>query len=376
MLPEVSVQSLIECFSDLPDPRLPRCRAHQLLDIIVIALCAVICGGDGPTAMATFGRAKETWLRQFLALPNGIPAHDTFGRVLAALDPIAFTACLQRWAQAATALLPGEVVTIDGKTQRGSYDHAVGQEAIATVSAWARTQRLTLGQRKVAADSNEITAVPELLRTIDVRDCTVTLDALHCQKATAAAIRARQADYVLTLKGNQETLRAGVAEFLDAVRGDRTLGVTYARQQTVDGEHGRIETRTYWQANAPDFLPGFADWPDLRSVGLVAAVREVKGVATTSVRYYLSSLPVDIARFAEAVRGHWSIENSCHWVLDVVFREDASRLRVGHAAENMAVLRRFALNLLNREQTTKLSAPSKRFNAALDERYLVKILTG
>ena len=181
---------------------------------------------------------------------------------------------------------------------------------------------------------------------------------------------------MLTLKGNQATLQAAVADYLGAVRADRTLGFAHAHTQTVDGEHGRIETRTYWQADAPDFLPGFADWPDLRSVGLVEAVREVNGVATTSVRYYLSSLPVDIARFAEAVRGHWSIENSCHWLLDVVFGEDDSRLRVGHAAENMALLRRFALNLLNREQATKLSGPSKRFKAALDERYLVKILTG
>jgi predicted transposase YbfD/YdcC len=376
MTTAVMVATLIECFIDLTDPRLKRRQRHKLIDIVVIALCAIICAGEGPTDMETFGQAKETWLRQFLELPNGIPAHDTFGRVLGVLNPTEFEACLRRWVAAALALPPGELVPLDGKTLRRSYDKANEKEAITMVSAWACTQRLTLGQVKVDEASNEIPAIPQLLDQLELEGCIVTADALNRQKDIAAAVREREADYVLALKGKHGTLHEAVADYLAAVREGRTHGHLYANQETVDGEHGRIETRRYWQAQAPDWLPGYAEWRDLMSVGLVEARREWREKVSTEVRYYLSSLPVEVARFAYAVRGHWGIENSCHWILDVVFHEDQSRVRVGHAAENLAMLRRLALNLLHRERTLKRGVQGKRLKAALDEQYLLKVLTG
>jgi predicted transposase YbfD/YdcC len=228
---------------------------------------------------------------------------------------------------------------------------------------------------KVADDSNEITAVPELLRVLDLKGGIVTVDALNTQKEIATQIRAQEAEYVLALKGNHGTLQAEVADFLAAVQENRTWGYESDTHQTVDGEHGRIETRQYWQVEAPDHLHDQAQWPDLHSVGLVHATREIKGRITTETRYYLSSLPVDVKRFAEAVRGHWAIENSCHWILDVVFREDDCRVRTGHAPENLALIRRLALSLLSQDKSLKRGIKTKRLKAALDDRYLLKILT-
>ena len=373
-LSELALASLIECFADLPAPRIERCKRHKLLDIVVIALCAIICGGEGPTDMETFAESKADWLRQFLELPGGIPSHDTFGRVLSLLAPAAFERCLLQWVNAQGKLVGGEIVALDGKTLRGSHDRAQAQAALEIVSAWAVAARLTLGQVKVADEANESTAVPELLRQWNGAGCIVTVDALNCQKTLAAQIRAQQADYVLALKANHKTLRAEVAGFLNSVREERTWGFAISTHQTADGEHGRLETRRYWQATAPDFLTAKAAWRDLTSVGLVEATREIGGQCTTEIRYYLSSLPVNAAEFARAVRGHWGIEHACHWVLDVVFREDQCRLRIGQAAENMSRLRRLALNLLRREKSEKRGIHVKRLKAALDEKYLLKIL--
>lgn len=374
MARETKRPTLIECFSDLTDPRLERCRRHKLIDIVFIAICAVICGAEGFTDMEEFGHTKEGWLQQFLELPNGIPSHDTFGRVLARLHPAEFEARFGRWVQGVVQVSEGEIVGIDGKTLRRSYDPVAGQSAIQVVSAWARTNRLTLGQVKVADGSNEITAVPELLRVLELKGCIVTVDALNTQKEIATQIRAQEAEYVLALKGNHGTLHQQVADFLQAAQQDRTLNYQISRHQTVDGEHGRIETRQYWQVEAPDHLHDQDRWPDLRSVGLVQATREVHGQTTTEIRYYLSSLPVDAVRLSEAVRGHWSIENSCHWILDVVFREDDCRVRTGHAPENLSLIRRIALNLLAQDKTVKRGIHTKRLKAALDDRYLLKIL--
>lgn len=327
MARETKTPTLIECFSDLTDPRLERCRRHKLIDLVFIAICAVICGAEGFTDMEEFGHTKEGWLRQFLELPNGIPSHDTFGRVLARLHPAEFEARFGQWVQGVVQVSEGQIVGIDGKRLRRSYDRVAGQSAIQVVRAWARTNRLTLGQVKVADDSNEITAVPELLRVLELKGCLVTVDALNTQKEIATQIRAQEAEYVLALKGNHGTLHQQVADFLQAAQQDRTLNYQISQPQTVGGEHGRIETRQYWQVEAPDHLHAQDRWPDLRSVGLVQATREVQGQTTTEIRYYLSSLPVEAARFSEAVRGHWSIENSCHWILDVVFREDDCRVR-------------------------------------------------
>lgn len=371
---EISLETLIECFADLPDPRIDRCKRHKLIDIVVIGLCAVICGADGPTDMETFGESKAEWLKQFLELPGGIPSHDTFGRVLSIIAPAEFERCLLKWVNQQGKLPGGEIVALDGKTLRGSHDRAKEQDAIEIVSAWAVSARLTLGQVKVAAGSNEITAVPEVLRQLNVEDCIVTVDALNCQKAIAAQIRDQQADYVLALKDNHKTLRLEVAEFMTSVREDRTWNYAMGTYQTTDGEHGRIETRQYWQAQAPDHLFEKTAWRDLTSVGMVEATREVGGKQTREIRYYLSSLPINAQEFGRAVRSHWGVENSCHWVLDVVLREDASRIRVGNAAENMSTLRRLALNLLRREKSEKRGVHVKRLKAALDEKYLLKVL--
>jgi len=242
------------------------------------------------------------------------------------------------------------------------------------VSAWAQQNRMTLGQVKVADDSNEITAVPELLRLLQIKGCMVTVDALNTQKETARQIRAQEAEYVLALKENHPTLQEQVADFLEAAQQGRTLNYEIDQHRTVDGEHGRIETRQYVQVDAPPHLHEYEPWPDLRRVGMVEATREINDHSSTEVRYYLSSLPVEAVRFSEAVRGHWSIENSCHWILDVVFREDDCRVRVGYAAQNLAILRRLALSLLSQEKTLKRGVKTKRLKAALDERYLLKIL--
>jgi predicted transposase YbfD/YdcC len=367
--------NFIAYFADLADPRQEDRCDHKLIDLLFIAVCAVICGADGFTDMEEFGLAKETWLRQFLELPNGIPSHDTFGRVLARLNPKAFQQGFLDWVRAVAAITDQEIVPIDGKRLRRSHDKSNGQRAVELVSAWTRRNRLMLGQIKVAADSNEITAVPQLLRLLELKGCIVTLDALHCQKDTATAILRQEADYVLALKGNQGSLYNEVESLFDAILDERTFGYEISRHETVDGEHGRIETRRYWQVNAPDYVKEKADWPGLVSVGMCEARRELNGQTSQEKRYYLSSLGVDAKRFAEAARGHWSIENSLHWILDVVFREDDSRVRVGHAAENFGLLRRMAVNLLQQEKTLKRGVKTKRLKAALDDRYLLKVLT-
>jgi len=366
--------SLWDCFAEVPDPRRAQGRRHKLRDILAITLCAVVCGADDFAEIEEFGETREAWLRQFLELPHGIPSHDTFGRVFAALDPHSFGRCFMSWVRGVAALREGAIVAIDGKRVRRSYDGATDCPAIELVSAWARENRLTLGQVKVARGSNEITAVPELLRALAVKGCVVTTDALNCQKETVAAIRRQGADYVLALKANHGGLHERVAQFFSSVREERTHGFRVSERRSVEKEHGRIEERRFWHVNAPEDLVAAGEWADLASLGLCEAVREVKGRASTHRRYYLSSLEVDAEKFAEAVRGHWAVENSCHWVLDVVFREDDSRVRVGHAAENFALLRRLVNNLLQHERSVKRGVKAKRLKAALDENYLLKVL--
>jgi predicted transposase YbfD/YdcC len=374
MPPPQAPTSLWSYFSELPDPRRSQGRRHKLVDILAIALCAVLCGADDFTGIEEFGETREAWLRGFLELPHGIPSHDTFGRVFAVLDPAAFGRCFMSWVRGVAELSEGAVVAIDGKAVRRSYDRAEGCPAIELVSAWARESRLTLGQVKVAEGSNEITAVPELLQALAVKGCVVTADALNCQKEIAAQVRRQGADYVLALKGNHATLRERVEQFLSSARGGRTYGFTVSAHRTVEKGHGRIEERRFWQADAPEDLTAGGEWADLASVGMCEAVREVEGRASTHRRYYLSSLPVEAVKFAEAVRGHWAVENSCHWVLDVAFREDDSRVRAAHAAENFALLRRIVNNLLQHERSVKRGVKAKRLKAALDENYLLKVL--
>lgn len=369
--------SLWDHFADLPDPRLDRTKRHSLLDIVTIALCAVICGADSWVDVEVFGRAKEAWLRTFLALPNGIPSHDTFGRVFARLDPQQFERCFLRWVQTVMTRTHGEVVAVDGKVLRRSHDQRAGKAALDVVSAWADANRLVLGQRAVDADSNEITAIPALLEALALEGCIVTVDAIGCQTAIARTIRDQDADYVLALKGNQPTLLAAVETYFAEARatGFRDTPHTYA--QTRDGDHGRVETRRHWTTTDPDllaYLDPAGAWADLASVGMVERERRTATGTSREVHYYLSSLGGDAAAFARAVRGHWGIENRLHWVLDIAFREDDSRVRAGHATENFAVLRHIALNLLRQDRTTRAGIKARRLKAGWDETYLRSLL--
>jgi predicted transposase YbfD/YdcC len=388
--------SLIEHFSTLPDPRIERTKRHKLLDIIGIAICGVICGAEGWTDIEDYGHAKESWLRQFFELPNGIPSHDTIGRVLARLSPSAFQQRFSNWIQAIHQQTAGQVVPIDGKTLCQSYESATDKAAIHMVSAWAGANHLVLGQVKTSAKSNEITAIPELLEVLALTGCIVTIDAMGCQTEIAAQIVAQGADYVLALKGNQDTSYRHVVDLFSRLQEPTTAPEPADAQEssptsapedvpsapfpgpadyeTIEKDHGRIEIRRYWQVTD---LTGFAErsrWKHLQSVGMVEAERHIGDQVSRERRYYLSTLPQHPQRFAEAVRGHWGIENSVHWILDVVFHEDACRIRHGHAPENFAVLRHIALNVLRQETSYRRGIAGKRKRAGWDDTYMTHLL--
>lgn len=371
--------SLVEHFSNLKDPRADFGKRHLLLDIIVIAICAVICGADNWVEVELFGRTKEQWLRTFLKLPHGIPSHDTFGRVFRLLDPEQFQRCFRSWIEAVQGVTGGQVVAVDGKTLRRSHDRPLGKAAIQMVSAWATANRLILGQVKVEERSNEITAIPELLEVLDIAGCIVTVDAIACQRQIAEKIVDRKADYVLALKANQGNLHREVADLFAYAEEIGFRDVEHDFHQTVNKGHGRIEVRQCWTITASDFLDyvcQFADWPKLNTIVKVHAERRVGEEITRRTRYYITSLGNDAQQALYAVRGHWKIENQVHWVLDVVFREDDSRIRKGNGAQNFALLRHIALNLLHQEKTAKVGMKAKRLKAALDEKYLLKVLRG
>lgn len=379
---ELPATSISEHFATLTDPRRDHTKEHLLLDIIAIALCAVICGADDWVAVETFGRVKELWLRTFLALPGGIPSHDTFGRVFARLNPDEFRRCFLGWAQAVVGAPGEQVVAIDGKTLRRSHDRRAGTGALHLVSAWATANGLVIGQVATNAKSNEITAIPALLRLLALEGTTITIDAMGCQTTIAQQIVDQGADYVLALKDNHPLLheRARLA-FADAsAAAGTTLPLADLTPHTMrDKDHGRIERRRCLAIGDPDYL-AFIDpdgaWPNLRSVVLIESTRRIGKTVTTEARHYLSSLPADAKALNPVIRSHWGIENRLHWVLDVVFREDASRVRVGHAPENLAIIRHFALNLLRQEPSRRTGLATKRLRAALDETYLRTILNG
>lgn len=370
------LQHLHTAFGEVRDPRLDRTKAHLLTDIIGIAVCAVISGADSWVAIEEFGQVKQAWLAQFLTLTNGIPSHDTFGRVFAALDAEQFQQGFVRWVRAIWPPQAGEVIALDGKTVRGSHDRGVGKDAIHMVSAWANHARLTLAQCVVDSKSNEITAIPALLRFLHLEGCTVTIDAMGCQTAIARQIVEQKAEYVLALKENHEQLYAEVVTTFRYAVADQWKGVAHDYERTIESGHGRIEQREYWLLHEQEYLT-YLDpqrrWHRLGAIGMVVSQRSIGMTTTSETRYYLLSGRPTAKRFAEAVRGHWGIETSVHWVLDVVFAEDASRVRKGHAPANFALIRQLALNLL-RHETSKGSITTKRFRAALDEQFLLKVL--
>ncbi len=364
--------NLKDYFAKLPDPRVGRAKRHELLDILLIAICAMLCGAESFTEMETFGCCKLAWLKTWLALPQGIPSHDTFNRVFGLIDPARFMDCFLAWTQSLRTVVAGELVALDGKTVRRS--RARGHGPVHLVNVWAAGNRLVLGQLKVADHSNEITALPALLRALELTGCVVTVDAMGCQQEVAKEIHEADADYVLALKGNQGTLHAEVKAFLDDAQARRFADVAHQFVETVEKDHGRLETRRYWVTEQIGWLADRPQWEALRSVGLVEAVREVNGQVSTQRRYYLSSLPAQVGQFATAVRGHWQIENSLHWVLDVQMGEDRCGVRNQRAAQNLAALRALCLNLLRRDQQVKVGVRSKQKVAGWNHDYLRSLL--
>lgn len=365
--------SLTDCFAHIEDPRVERTKLHLLDDILALTICAVICGADTFVAVEQYGRAKHAWLKRFLKLPNGIPSHDTIGDVLARIDPLAFEQGFLDWVRGIAEITEGQVVAIDGKHLRRSYDRASNKAAIKMVGAWAAENHLVLGQVKIDDNANEISTIPKLLAVLDVTGCIVTIDAVGCQKAIAEQIRDQGADYVLSLKDNQEGLRDEVAYLFKRLAARDYHGCD--RHQTLDGEHGRIEQRRGYALEIAD--RGLLDtegWVDLRSVLLVESERSVGQKTSLEQRLFITSLGGDAQRLMQAVRCHWRIENQMHWVLDVAFSEDASRIRKDHAPENMATIRRIALNLLRQEKSLKVGIANKRLRAGWDEAYLRKII--
>ena len=367
--------SILTYFSDLPDPRSERGRIHELTDILTIALCGVLCSADSWVEIEQFGNDKVEWFRTFLKLPEGIPSHDTFRRVFSRLDPKAFEQCFAKWTQSLVTSSDGKLIAVDGKTIRRSFEHAWNKTGLHLVSAFAAENRLVLGQLATEAKSNEITAIPKLLELLDLQGATVTIDALGCQKEIARQIVAQGGDYLLAVKENQPTLHAQVKALLDEAILDSFKGMAGDYFQETDGGHGRIEVRKVWCTPEVQWLKQAENWPELRGLVVVESHRQLLGKASVERRYYISSRPgTDARALAEAIRGHWGIENQLHWQLDVSFNEDQCRVRTGHAAENFSRLRRMALNLLKRETTAKVGIKAKRLKAGWNPDYLLKVL--
>jgi predicted transposase YbfD/YdcC len=378
---QVSLDEVLGYFDDLEDPRSTVNRKHPLVSVVVIAMMAVLAGAGGPTAIAKWAALKAEFLLQVLQLPNGIPRKDVFRRVLSTLQPGAFQACFAQWLQSLRAKaaeatgVDNPVLAVDGKTARRSHDRRKGLGALHAVSVWASEFGLSLGQVACAEKSNEITAIPELLRLVDIPGCIITIDAMGTQKAIAAQIVDGKADYVLALKGNQETLQQAVIDHIDEQSKNDFADAQARRHTTKETGHGREEIRSYLQMPVPETLRGLELWKGLKSIGMATLVCVRDGKETTETRYYISSLPVSVKQFAHAIRSHWGIENSCHWTLDMTYREDESRIRDAHVRENFAWLNRFTLSLL-KQHPGKDSTAMKRRGCGWSDDFLMEVLTG
>jgi len=372
------VESIGKYFSGVPDPRHPRGRRHRLDELVIIAILAVICGADNWQEVAQWARAKRKWLKTFMDLPHGPPSHDTLGRVFAAIRPEAFERCFWAWIQALAKRRLGELIAIDGKTLRRSFDRASGKAPIHMISAWSSINGLVFAQMATEAKSNEITAIPKLLDLLDLRGAVISIDAMGCQKEIARKIIGDGGDYIFSLKGNQSTMHEEVSWWLDQAIAGRLREVRLDSDRQVSKNHGRLETRQFWCTEQVEWFADRDQWPGLNSLIAVDGQRQMTdGRIEKERRYFISSLKgVDAQRFAGLIRGHWQVENALHWSLDVSFNEDASRIRNGYAAENFSRLRRIALNLLKHETTEKVGIKAKRLRAGWDEDYLLKVLTG
>ena len=387
MEPDYIAHSFVEIFSQVGDPRHHRTRKHDLIDILFAALCAILCGAEDCVAMADFARGRLNLLRKFVKMRGGPPSHDTFSRVLAVMSPTQFSECFILWTQmlqqqtaGGVKALNGEVIALDGKTVRHSFDTATGKAAIHMVSAWGALNGLVLGQVKVSEKSNEITAIPELLRLLDIGGATITIDAMGTQKQIAAQIVEGGADYILAVKGNQPDLQADLHAFFERTHRDRFLDaqanvIPHTRCQTRDADHGRIETRTCIASDMLDQIPSASAWTNLRSLVQVQSERRVGDKVTHETRYYITSRAPDAAKILQDIRLHWRIENCLHWVLDVTFDEDRNRTRLGHGPENLAALRHIALNVFKSNTTRKASVRRKRNMAAWDPEFVIELLT-
>lgn len=372
-----------QCFEGLEDPRSEINLRHPLVSVVVIALLAVLAGADGPTAIAKWARLKSDLLLRYLDLPNGIPRKDVFRRVLSALNPAAFQTCFASWlqslqmqaAQNQATEIKKPVLSVDGKTLRRSHDRRKGLGALHSVSVWASDFGLTLAQVACEQKSNEITAIPEVLKLVTLKGAIITIDAMGTQTEIAEQIVDGEGDYVLALKGNQGTLHQGVIDYIDEQFENGFANVTARQLTTTEKGHGREEIRSYIQMPAPKTLPGHNRWKHLKSIGMVLLTRVCLGVETTEARYYISSLGVGVKQFAHAVRGHWGIENTCHWCLDVTYREDESRIRDANARDNFAWLRRFTLSLL-KQHPGKDSIAMKRRACGWDDHFLIEVIAG
>lgn len=362
-------------FETIQDPRHHN-SLHPLIDVIIITICAVVAGADTYEQVENFGKKRKKWLSKFLTLPYGIPSHDTFGRIFERMSPGEFQDSFKKWIASVTKQTKGEVVAIDGKTLRRSHDKSDDKKAIHMISAWASCNQVILGQLKTEEKSNEITAIPYLLKLLDLSGCIITIDAMGTQKKIAQTITMQGNDYILALKENHKMLHEDTSRFFDNMSSMTKQGYTFDEYTTVDGGHGRVETRRYVMTSDIEWLDGKENWPGLKSLGMVESTREVNGKTSHEIRYYISSLDCCAPVFGDAVRSHWGIENSVHWVLDIAFREDESRIRKGFGPENFAAIRHIALNLLKDNKSFKGSIKSKRLNAAMDPKYLEEVMFG